>query len=237
MQQSSLSRFLTGSASPRLYFRNLIANLSFCFLFILIAVALYRPTYSFTAAEISWLDNPLHNPVGLWFFKIAFIVGGLWFLPSALSLRRMAAATSSWLGNLAGIFYILSGIGLVLVAFSPTRVSQVMHVVGAGLGFGGILLGITFTILVLLLKLHRQFDRKVASIMLVFHVPFLVVYLLTILFAGIPLVVSLTQHVAWGDFIPDGWFVFEWLMFVTALYSTLGTYAIFAYYSATTENE
>jgi hypothetical protein len=131
-------------------------------------------------------------------------------------------------GTAAGIFYICSGIGLIVVAFFPTRISHAMHIVGAGLGFGGLLLAMTFTLILLFIHMKRNYNRKVMVYVVIFYAPFVLVYLLTIIFAGIPLLVSMSRGIPFGDFIPDGWFIFEWGMFFTGLYSTIGTQILFS---------
>jgi hypothetical membrane protein len=219
--------FILGRSPHKVYFKHLVAAISVMFLALLISIVLYEPTYYITENEISYLDSVNRNPVGLWYFKFAEFGGGLWFVPIAASMLRTARSFSPVLGTLAGTFYVISGVGLVLVGFFPTRVSKLMHVVGAGVGFGGILLGILFTFVILVVQLVRAFDPKVLSIMLLFHLPFLVVYVLSIVFVGIPLLFSLGAGIPYGDFqTPEIWFLLEWLMLLTAMYSTCGTYRI-----------
>ncbi len=228
MNRQSLVSFIQGKSQSKVYVISLIFNILFLFAFLAISIALYNPPYRITEHEISHLDDYVFNSEGLWFFKIAMIGGGLWFLPLVFYLYREMKSFSKIFGTAAGFFYIISSIGMILIGFFPTYVSYIMHLVGAGFGFVGLLLAMVCTIIVVLLTFKRNFDMIIFVVSLVFYLPFLGVYISTIALAGYPVLVSMLEGAAFGSFTPDGWYLLEWLMFLSGMYSTIGTMIIFA---------
>lgn len=228
MNTSKIIDYIKGNASNKTYLISLIANLSFIFLCLIIAMILFQPPFDMTKIEVSTLDSTIHNPVGLYFFEIGFIVGGFWFLPTTISMTRSMRAYSKIFGTMAGIFYICAGIGLIIVGFCPTRNNYPLHIVGAGLGFGGLLLAKTIILLLLALNLKRNFNSKVLKYSLIFYLPFLVVYIITIILYGIPSLGALDKLFTVNNSAPALWALFEWLMLITGLYSTFGTQILFS---------
>jgi hypothetical protein len=228
MSQKALVLFILGKSESKVYVISLIFNILFLFVFLAISIALYFPVYRITEHEISHLDDQIFNPSGLWFFKIAMIGGGLWFLPLVFYLYREMKSFSKIFGTAAGFFYILSSLGMILIGFFPTYVSYIMHLIGAGFGFVGLLMAMLCTIIVVLLIFKRNFDKVIFIVSLVFYVPFLAVYISTIVLAGYPVLLSMMGGMEFGSFTPDGWYLLEWLMFLSGMYSTIGTMFIFA---------
>ena len=228
MDQNRFLAFIQGKSASKVYVFSLIFNILFLFLFLLISILLYTPTYRITEHEISHLDDLVYNPVGLWFFKIAMIGSGLWFLPLVFYLYRQMRDYSKYFGTASGFFYICSALGMILIGFFPTYVSHQMHIVGAGFGFVGLLLSMLCTIIAIALSFKRNFDKLVLIVSIIFYVPFLAVYIAAIILAGYPVLVSMKAGRGFGEFTPDGWYLIEWLMFLSGMYSTIGTMLIFS---------
>jgi hypothetical protein len=169
----------------------------------------------------------LHNPIGLWIFKFGFIISGLWFIPNAMNIVHRLAEFSRILGSITGFLFVLSGIGMIIVALSPVRVSYPMHILGAILGFGGLILGIFLCFILLFVKLKREFDIRSLLISLLFYGPFFVVVVLGIINAGIPELQSLAAGVPFGDFVPEGWEYYEWGAFIFGLITVIGTHFLY----------
>ena len=85
-----------------------------------------------------------------------------------------------------------------------------------------------FCTILIILKLIREYTGKTLALFLVFYLPFILIVIFGLIFAGIPLVISLNNGIPFGDFEPEGWEFYEWGMFFGGLYSTLGTHFIFA---------
>ena len=228
MNQNRLITFIQGKSESKIYIQSLVFNIVFLFVFLTISILLYTPTYRITEHEISHLDDLVYNPFGLWFFKIAMIGGGLWFLPLVGYLYRQMHDYSLIFGTAAGFFYICSAVGMIMIGFFPTYVSHEMHIVGAGFGFAGLLLSVLCTIIVIILSFKRNFDKIILVVSLIFFVPFLAVYISAIILAGYPVLLSMQAGIAFGEFTPDGWYLIEWLMFLSGMYSTIGTMIIFS---------
>ncbi len=222
----SLSNVIKGTAAKSFYNRFLIGVLVFITVMIGISIALYEG-YRLDANEISHLDRPGLNPIGFWFFKIGMIGGGICFLPIAYSFLLRMKTISKVGGVIAGVFYILSGIGMILIGFFPSYISQFMHVLAAGMGFGSLLLAILISTVLVLVKYNQSKERSILLYGAIFYIPVIAAFLLTIIFAGIPLLISLAEGIPYGEFIPEGWYSLEWSMLITGLFSTLGTQQIF----------
>jgi hypothetical protein len=156
------------------------------------------------------------------------IGGGLWFLPLVLYLYRQMRNYSKIFGTAAGFFYISSALGMIMIGFFPTYVSHEMHIVGAGLGFVGLLLSMLCTIIVIILSFKRNFDKIILMVSILFYIPFLAVYISAMILAGYPVLLSMQAGMGFGEFTPDGWYLIEWLMFLSGMYSTIGTMLIFS---------
>lgn len=223
---TKIKSYFQGTAHYTTYRVSLIIALVVLSIFITVAALLFSPTYRISEKTISELDSLTENPIGTYFFKAAFIITGLWFLPITLNIMRSMRTHSPILGALAGFFYFVSGSGLILIAFFPIRVSLDMHIVGASFGFGGLFTATIMTLISIGLEMKISYNKKAAIYSAIYYGPFVFIYLLTIITSGIPLLVSLAQGTIFGEFIPYGWFVLEWMMFITGLFALIGTQKI-----------
>ena len=223
----SVRKFFTGKSGRRTYNISLLLNIVFLIVGIVVSILLYEGEFSLFERQISQLDSPTRNPIGMWVFKASFIVCGGWFIPNAIYMTRNLRVFSKILGTIAGLFYCLAGAGIVVVACSPVRVSYLFHIIGAGMGFGGLLLAIFISLILLIVKIVRNYKRKDLVQATVFYLPFISSCGLATIFAGIPVILSMQDGMAFGEFVPEGWEIYEWAMFVTAMLAAIGTQRLF----------
>ena len=225
-KSSSIINFFLGKFPVKTYTKSVILNISFLFLCVFIAISLFDG-YDFGKYEISNLDSPNQNPVGMWVFKIGFIISGFWFVPSVLNLGGRLAEFNRIIGKTIGIFYVFSGIGMVLVGFFPGYVSYPMHLVGAALGFGFLLLAIFLCYILFIVKIRREYSPRILLVGLLFYGPFFIVVVSGFIIVGLPFLNSVAEGIPWGEFHPPYYKNFEWAMFFTGLFSTIGTHFIY----------
>jgi hypothetical protein len=205
---------------------------------VLVSYLLYQGEFSILNKQISELDNLQSNPIGSYVFEIGFIVTGCLFVPNAMNIIVLMQKKNKIIGTLAGIFYCMAGLGMIVVGFFPVRRSYIMHIVGAGLGFGGLAMGIFLSLILIFVKGEKTAQAtpttqttplclNIRLLAVVFYVPFLIAVILAIIFAGIPVIESMQTGSEFGEFVPNGWEIYEWAMFFTGLFSMFGTQRIF----------
>jgi hypothetical protein len=224
--------YILGKTPRRVYYASLISTFALMMVTILIAYLLYDGEYSMHNKQISELDHIGFNPIGAYIFEVGFILSGLFFIPSAMFMMQTMQQVNRPLGLLGGFFYVVAGMGIIVVGCFPTRRVYIMHVVGAGMGFGGLLLAIIISLILVFVKARKmkkdgESSKKLVAVGIIAYVPFIVAALLAIIFVGIPVIKSVQGGMAFGEYTPEGWEIYEWGMFFTGLFSTLGTQRIF----------
>jgi hypothetical protein len=220
--EKGFKSYLLGKMPTKTYFLSLIGNLLFLLIAITISILLYEGNFDLREKEISAIDNINRNPKGLWAFEIGFIVGGIWFIPIALHVLRKMALHNKFVGYFLGFLYVMSGLGMVVVALNPTRVSKPMHLVGAVMGFGCLIFATLICLIFLIVKLVKNYNRKILSIGVLFFLPFVVVVVLTFFYSGLPLLESFERGIPFGGFTPEVWEIFEWGMLFSGFWTTFG---------------
>ena len=228
----TFKEYIFGKAPRRVYYASLISTLALMMATILIAYLLYDGDYSMHNKQISELDHIGFNPIGAYVFEVGFILSGFFFIPSAMFMMQTMKQVNRPLGLLAGFFYGVAGLGIIVVGCFPTRRVYIMHVVGAGMGFGGLLLAIIISLILVFIKARKmktegKSSNQLMIIGIISYVPFIVAAILAIIFVGLPVIESVQAGLAFGEYTPEGWEIYEWGMFFTGLFSTLGTQHIF----------
>jgi len=118
---------------------------------------------------------------------------------------------------------------MILVAFFPVRASKNMHLVGAVLGFGGLVIATLVSLLFFIVKIFTHYNKKMLSIGGFYFLPFVAVCILTFIYSGLPLLESFRRGIPFGDFTPDVWEIFEWGMLLSGLLTTIGILKLSTY--------
>lgn len=117
----------------------LVCNYSLALLFLALATITLamEKGFSFLVNDISNTGSPGRNPRGWFFFSIFLVYGGVLMIPvDRFFFKRMKSLDMN-AAMIITVFYLTGSIGTALVGVFPSEVSYFMHVLSAGLAFGG----------------------------------------------------------------------------------------------------
>ena len=117
--------------------------------------SLFPGNYTPYEHHISDQGGILNNPEGHRIFNLGVILTGILLIPYFLWLHRRLLPTTPPLSRLATLFSIIGCIGFCFVGIFPQDIKKT-HDFAADIAFGGLGLGIFFTMFILARKTHLK---------------------------------------------------------------------------------
>ena len=160
LSQNLLMKLLTGRASRNIQGWYLIFYLGIYFSLLIICFSTYSGSYSIFTNFISDLGMPARNPSTWWLFSIAMIWNGIMFYPQYRYMYYHQARDFKIMNIIAVTLGYVASIGSIIIGLFPqdfsTETSNIPHLLGVFIQFGGVYSSILFNFIIILHKKRKK---------------------------------------------------------------------------------
>ena len=218
---AQIKDWFVGKASKEVYTKTLVVVLIITICTFLFSILFYhKDNFSFLSTQVSSLGSFKPERVGSYFFTIGFVLMGVLMLPHGLFLFRTIKDDLGVYGKISFVFLMMACVGIVFVGLIPTNISYTIHVIAAGMAFGGIAFGMILIMPPLKNRVKRGAEWPTWPLIIVLFFPLLIIAVLSITLIGIPAFDGVFKGVGFTE--PDFWPLFEWLLVFTSMYWFFG---------------